>query len=455
MALQLSLAEQGTADSRRSTDGTYASILRRRSFLRYALARAISNFGDGLAIFALFTLISFRMRGTAAQVAMVMVAYVAPIVFPGAIAGVLVEKWNLKRTLIAGDLIRATIIALAVFARDLHHLYALIALLSLVSCFCLPAHTLTLRQLVQKEELLVANSIQTQAFQLNRLVTPLIAAMLAGWVGESICFALDSGSFLISAALLSTISFEEVRSPGKASVAVSIGGHLREAISFIALHPVGRFMILTLTTTTLAMAVFEGVLPVYVRDVLSSTSSMFGNIASVTGMGTIMGALALGKFARNTSRAQVVTAGFFQLAAAMFLLAATASMVAALTAGFLLGSGSACIFIAGQTLMMEETPTKLLGRVSSACAAVVTLMQLVGFSVSGVAAGAMGVRTLYYVVTTVTLATALAAACGGRRLRRSRPSSPAVAEEPSSLALNHEAPVVGLPKEPSHCSPLG
>src|SRR5258708_38104215 len=74
-------------------------------------AQVISLFGDFLALFAVIAVVSFRMHGTAAQLTGLQIAYMLPIVFVGPIAGVFVDRWPLKPTLISSDLIRACLAA--------------------------------------------------------------------------------------------------------------------------------------------------------------------------------------------------------------------------------------------------------------------------------------------------------------------------------------------------------
>src|SRR5439155_1380148 len=72
-------------------------------------AQIISLFGDWLALFAVMAVVSFGMLGTPRQIIGVQIAYMLPIVFVGPIAGVFVDRWPLKRTLVPCDLIRAVL----------------------------------------------------------------------------------------------------------------------------------------------------------------------------------------------------------------------------------------------------------------------------------------------------------------------------------------------------------
>src|SRR6266849_520450 len=86
---------------------------------RLWLAQLVSIFGDFLALFAVIRVISFKLHGTPAQVTMVSLAYIAPLALFGPIAGVFVDRWNVKATMISSDLIRGVLALALVFAQSL------------------------------------------------------------------------------------------------------------------------------------------------------------------------------------------------------------------------------------------------------------------------------------------------------------------------------------------------
>src|SRR5262245_27874051 len=124
---------------------TFRDVLRIDVMRRVFYAQVISLFGDFLALFAVIAVVSFRMHGTAAQLTGVQISYMLPIVFVGPIAGVFVDRWPLKPTLIASDLIRAVLALLLIPSTSVWHVYLVLAALSCVSAFFGPAQTVTIR----------------------------------------------------------------------------------------------------------------------------------------------------------------------------------------------------------------------------------------------------------------------------------------------------------------------
>ena len=214
---------------------TFRQVLRNRQFFILWLAQLISNFGDWLALLALFSFIAFRLKGTPSQVSWMLISFTLPVAVIGPIAGVFVDRWNLKRTMIISDLIRAIIACLLAFSTELYQIYFLVFALSCVSCFFLPAQTVAIPSVVSKEELLVANSINAQTIQVIRVISPAIAGALVAWAGEKACFYINSLSFGLSAVLLSTITLKGTI-PEAAKGIRSIRVELMEGLNFIAKH---------------------------------------------------------------------------------------------------------------------------------------------------------------------------------------------------------------------------
>src|SRR5436305_9189034 len=124
---------------------SFRDVLRIDVMRRVWYAQVISLFGDFLALFAVIAVVTFRMNGTAAQVTGLQIAYMLPIVFVGPIAGVFVDRWPLKPTLVSSDLIRAVLAMLLIPSTAMWQVYLVLASLSCVSASFRPAQTVTLR----------------------------------------------------------------------------------------------------------------------------------------------------------------------------------------------------------------------------------------------------------------------------------------------------------------------
>src|SRR5215467_380021 len=146
------------------TPYTLKTILQFKPFRTMWMGQFVSIFGDFLALFAVINYITFRLHGNALQVTSVLIAYMLPLAIISPVAGVFVDHWNVKRLMVASDLIRAGLILMLVFVHDLRSISAIFIFLSAVSSFFAPAQSVALRTLVPPEGLLAANALMAQAF---------------------------------------------------------------------------------------------------------------------------------------------------------------------------------------------------------------------------------------------------------------------------------------------------
>lgn len=411
-----------------TTRVTFGQVLRKRPFFALWLARFISSVGDWLALLPLFSLIAFQRHGSASQTSMVMVSFAVPVILLGPVAGAFVDRWNLKRTLIICDLVCAVLAALLAFSGQLYQMYFLMAGLSAVSCFFTPAQTAALPLIVPDNELLVANSISVQTLQLNQIFAPAVVGFAVAWLGEKNCFYLDAASFVVSALLVSTLRIER-KTVRDVSAGRTIGADLKAGFKFIAGHPVARVLVLTIAIANGAVAIFEALFAVYVRDILGAGSRMFGSVTSALGFGTILGALLVGRFAQRQARPRIINAGFLVQAISVFILGVWAMPVTTLAASVGLGAGAAFVFLSAQTFALEEVPPEMLGRVTSTATSVFAVVQLGAFGGSGFLATLLGLRNLCYAAVLVLVITAIVAHLCVRKGQTARVQNEGVLEE--------------------------
>lgn len=101
-------------------------------------AQFVSVMGDFLALFAILSVASFRLHGTPEQLTLISLFYMLPMAVIGPVAGVFVDRWNVKTTMISSDLIRCVLAFGLIFANSLTSLYVLLFAISLVSTFFSP-----------------------------------------------------------------------------------------------------------------------------------------------------------------------------------------------------------------------------------------------------------------------------------------------------------------------------
>ncbi|HEV2445353.1 MAG TPA: MFS transporter [Candidatus Sulfopaludibacter sp.] len=372
----------------------FGDVLKDRPLRRLWLAQVVSVFGDFLAVFAIFSVVTFQMHGTAMQVSMILVSYLAPLAVLSPVAGVFVDKWNVKWTMIASDLIRGLLILNLILVHDLNAIYATFVALSAVSTLFLPAQSVAVRALAPPSALLVVNALMTQAVQGSQIISPSLAGVLVDRLGANSCFLFDSFSFFFSAAMVMTLAIH--RAPASGAQAKSVLSSLAQGFRFIFGHPTVSFVMISMTAGMFAVRCFGTLLSIYVRDVLHSTMELFGTLNTLIGIGMIVGTQLLHRFARRVPGPFLVVYGLGGMGLAV-LLTAVFGKVATTAIGMLgLGFFAAFIMVTAQTLIQQETPHELLGRVSSSMMSLLAVSQVLAMFVAGPVAQSAGIRNLYF-----------------------------------------------------------
>src|SRR6266481_3391741 len=182
-------------------------VMRIPMMRRLWYAQTISVFGDFLALFAVISVLTFRLHASAQQVTGVQIAYMLPIAILGILAGVFVDRWPLKPTMVSSDSIRAALCLLLLAAQQIWHYYAILAAISVVSSFFTPAQGVAIRSAVPLHGLRSANALMQQVMFGMRIIGPAIAAFMVAYLGSASCYVFDAVSFVGSACLIASVVF--------------------------------------------------------------------------------------------------------------------------------------------------------------------------------------------------------------------------------------------------------
>jgi MFS family permease len=328
-------------------------------------------------------------------------------VFIGPIAGVFVDRWPLKPTLVASDLIRAVLALLLIATTEVWQVYVVLAALSCVSAFFGPAQAVTIRTYVPPHGLVAANALMQFAFIGSRIVGPAAAGTLVGLFGPAICYALDVVSFIASAALIGSVGIRRIVAAKAASSSNRIHAiwtDMRQGMSFIFHHAALLFVVLSMAAGMFTIGCFAPLISIFVRDTLHATELQFGAVSAMVGVGMILGTQIIRRLTQHLANDTLVFSGLAGIGAGVFLLGAVPFIAATLAATFTVGFAFTAIMVPAQTLMQRETPHDMMGRVASTQMSVILLGQILGLVLSGFLAHILGVRLVFFLCAGLSLA---------------------------------------------------
>jgi MFS family permease len=233
----------------------------------------------------------------------------------------------------------------------------------------------------------------SQAMQASQIIAPAFSALLVQTLGPNACFIYDVASFFISAALVASLPIGSTRADTpQSSVVRSLGDGFR----FIFTHSTISFVMISMASGMFAVRCFGTLLSVYVRDVLHSNAGLFGTLNTLIGAGMIAGTQVVRRFAARFSPQGLVMSGLAGMGAAVFVTALFGSVWSAAAGMLALGFFAAFNFVTSQTLVQQETPREVLGRVSSSLMSLMAVSQVLAMLVAGPVAEYSGLRNLYF-----------------------------------------------------------
>lgn len=264
---------------------------RGRGFARFWAANTLSTFGTTATAVALPVLVIEGLAADPVEVGIVNAAQFIPYAVLGLIAGVYIDRWRRRRTLVVASIGRALCLAAIVLLWTLNALtiVALVALLLLFgsfSVFGFAASQSLLPQIVPRERLLRANARLDQGEAAAQTLGPTLAGLLVRWVGAPIALLVDAVTYVVDAVLVAGVPVEETSRRRRGQVLRDI----REGLSATYRHPALLPLSLSTHVWFVANAASLTVLSLVVLRTLDLGAAAFGLLLSVIGAATLLGA---------------------------------------------------------------------------------------------------------------------------------------------------------------------
>ncbi len=380
------------------------AVLRIVPMRRLWYAQIVSVFGDFVALFAVITVMTFRLHATPQQITGVQIAYMLPIAVLGIISGVFVDRWPLKPTLVASDFIRAALVLLLMVVHSFWGYYLVLAAVSVVSSVFGPAQGVAVRSFVPPHGMRSAQALLQQVMFVMRIIGGPIAALLLAYFSASVCFVADSVSFVVSGVFMASLAITAVATAVSPAPPVAaqpegklarIWSDMKQGVSFIVHHTALLFVITAMAAAMFILGCFAPLIAVYVRDTLHASTRTFGFASGTIGLGIMVGINGLNVFGKRLGNTVQVYGGLIGIAAGTLLLALVPHLWTTILGLLAIGFAVAGIIVPSQTMIQQETPQAMLGRVGSTVMSLIFSAQIAGLLVSGVLANHLGVREVF------------------------------------------------------------
>ena len=393
------------APAQPSTQPSTIRLFNSPAFFRLWTAQVVSSLGDWLGFVAV-TAIAARIGGSSpeAAISLVLSARLVPGFFLGPIAGVLVDRWDRRRVMVACDIGRGLVLATIPFVEHLGVLVGASLLLEVMTLLWGPAKEASVPNLVRPEFLANANSLSLVAsygtFPIGSALFTVLAEV-AKWLGhyhalhvlrvsqESIAIYVDVATFFCSAAIISTLTLSKDRSvaaPDEQQQRMSAAEtmkQLREGWHFIGSNPRVKAVIFGLGTGLVGGGMVVPLGPIFSRLVGAGPAG-FGAFVTALGFGVAIGIVTLSLTQRHLPHERVFVAALLAAGPCIMLGASVSTLLPAVLCVGGLGLCAGAVYIIGYTILQANVEDELRGRTFATLYTMTRLCLLAAFTLAPV-----------------------------------------------------------------------
>jgi Na+/melibiose symporter-like transporter len=347
----------------------------------------------------------YVLTGSTLASAVTLLAGFLPQVLLSTVAGVFVDRWDRKRTMVAANLLLAAgLVPLTLVHRpdQVWIVYTVLVWESVVELFFAPAEQAMLPRVVPDEDLVTANALNGQNQQVARLVGSALGGVAAAAGGITAVAVLDAVTFLVAAALVTLVRAGGRAGHGAPAPADVLRGRLgrlhdewRDGLRTAWSQPMLRLILVFALITSTGEGVMGTLFAPFVRDVLHGGGQVYGIVTGVQAIGGIAGGLVAAAVGHRYSPIAMlgfgaVLFGLVDLAIFLYPLVLVSAWPAAV--GMVLVGLPGAVTMAGfMTLFQRHTTDSHRGRVFGILSLVRAVAMVVGTTAAGLLGGSLGI----------------------------------------------------------------
>lgn len=311
-----------------------------------------------------------ELGGTPLQLASVLALMFAPALVLAPIGGVIADRIDKRRTLLAVNTVAmvqaALLFGLSVTGVvEIWHLYWLALLVGLVNAIEMPVRQAFAAELVPPEDLVNAIALNSTSFNLSRVIGPAIAGVTIALFGVPISFGLNAVSRMSVLLGLALVDPAGLRRPVLPERAPSVIASLAEGIRYAVRTPAVLWPLVLLGGTATFAMNFQTLLPLFARDDLGLGSDGYGALFAAMGAGALIGSLMLAFATSQRPMLRLILGGGAVFLALEVVLGLTRSTLVAFPLVVGIGLASMLMINTINVTVQNGVPHELRGRIMS------------------------------------------------------------------------------------------
>jgi MFS family permease len=376
------------------------STFRQRNFVLLWSGSLISLVGDWLLRIGLPVYI-YILTGSALQTGIMFIAGNIPMLF-SSFAGVLVDRWDRRRTMIFCSVLQAAglLPLLLVHAQgSLWIVYSVQFFEACLSQVTLPAESALIPLLVSEQLLVQANSLRSVSQSTSRLIGAALGGLLIGLLGLGAIAVIDALSFLFVGLMLTLIRMPGTSSSSPSSQEIttywrSLLHDWGEGIHHIFQQRSLKVIFVVIALQSIGEGVFGVLIVVFVEHVLRYGATVYGLLSALQAIGSLAGGFVIGYVGNRFTPARLLGISLAIFGLIDLIIIDIPFFVPGLfIIGFLfalVGVPGTGIVVGANSLLQKLVEDKLRGRVFGAFLAVEGLAGLVGMGLASILGDRLG-----------------------------------------------------------------
>ena len=379
---------------------TPSSLFGNKNFVRLFAAQATSLVGSGVTSVALAAF-AYQLvgRNATAVVGTALALRILAFVTISPIAGVLADRVDRKRILVAADVLRVLLMGVFPFITAVWQIYGLIFAINAVTAFFTPTFEASIPELVGQRLYTRAIALSRVATDLEGIAGPMIAGLLIALVGVRWTFWFDAATYVVSALLVWGARVPRAQRPSTPFPWGDFTSQITHGTRLLLREPALRQALLLHMAEAAAGAAAIVATVVYVRDVLGRGETSFAMAMVAVGIGSSVAAALVTRRAEQVrghleyhhwARRTLLLGGAL-LAAALLPGVLRPSYALLLALWTLNGAGQALVAVPSVGLLAEHAEPSERGRAYAAHFALTHLFWLATYPAVGFLARAVGV----------------------------------------------------------------
>jgi MFS family permease len=365
--------------------------LKHRNFQLFFSGQMISLVGTWMDNIAEAWLV-YRLTGSSLLLGTVAFAGQIPIFLLGPIGGLVADRFDRRSIIVVtqvSSMILASILSFLTLTRrvTVWEVIVLASLMGVVNAFDVPARQSFLVEMVGREDLMNAIALNSSMFNSARVIGPSVAGILVASIGEGWCFFANAVSYIavIAGLLMMRVPRSVIENRDASPLE-----HILEGFRFVRnAAPIRALLLLTGAISIVALP-YSVLMPIFAARVLHGNARTLGVLMGATGVGALLGALALASRTKLQGLARLVAISCASFGTSLILFSFSRhyqlSVLLLVPVGFFVMVQMA----ATNTLIQAMVPDRLRGRTMAVYSMMFLGMAPIGALLSGMVADRIG-----------------------------------------------------------------